>query len=160
MSLRKFNLPAVWLPCKSTGVGGGWLRISLLGNRPRKRTWPQGLVGGRVIGRKSQFFGPTSFSSPHSLTLLPHSLRTTVLGDDARKEKLFPLRECHLSGHPRQLSTRDTHALQPTYGEGCFLDCGIMEAIEREKPGEQKNLLNFCESPRLGVGTHATAAGT
>lgn len=38
VSLRKFSLPTVWLPCKSTGVSGGRLRISLLGSRPRKRT--------------------------------------------------------------------------------------------------------------------------
>lgn len=35
-----------------------------------------------------------------------------------------------------------------------------MEATEREKPGEQKNLLNFQERARLGVGRHATWAGT
>jgi hypothetical protein len=39
----------------------------------------------------------------------------------------------------------DTHALQQTYGGGCFLVWRIMEATKQEKPGEQKNLLNFCE---------------
>lgn len=31
-----------------------------------------------------------------------------------------------------------------------------MEATEREKPGEQKDLLNFREGAGAGVGRHAT----
>lgn len=51
--------------------------------------------GGRGIRRKSPFWGPTSFSCTHSLTLFPLSLRVRVLREDARKAKLFPLGECH-----------------------------------------------------------------
>lgn len=47
---------------------------------------------------------------------------------------------------------RDTHALPPTYGGGCFLNWEIMEATEREKPGGQKNLLNFGQKVGWGGG--------
>ena len=52
-------------------------------------------VGGRVTRRTSPFGGSNSFSCPHSPTLLPLSLRVRVLREDSRKEKPFPLGECH-----------------------------------------------------------------
>lgn len=64
--------------------------------------WPSQLVVDRIIRqkKKSNFFLPTSFS----FLLLALSLWGDMHGE-AKKEWLFPLAECHPSGHPRQLST-------------------------------------------------------